>query len=126
MKTYHADHSASLRYSNSFPDPFISNRESDLVDIDLGGKTAGEAPVTVGSVRQSFIRLARVDDLQGREPNPSNGDLFHLTDGEIEPVDGQGIRDRCQLEIDVEATGQGVNNAAALIAPRPDCVHGEG
>jgi hypothetical protein len=93
------------RDGNSLPDSFVSNRESDLVDVDIGGKTAAEAPVTVGALGESFIRLARVDDLQGREPDPRNGDLFHLTDGQIEPVDGQAIRDRCQLEIDIEASG---------------------
>ena len=49
--------------ANSLPDPFISNREPSLIDIDLGGKTAGEAPVAIGPVGQTFIRLAGVDYL---------------------------------------------------------------
>src|ERR1700733_10479533 len=83
-----------LHKRHSLPDPFISNSEPAYIDINIGGKTAAETSVTIGAGRESFVRLACMDDVQRRKSNPCNGDFFHLADVKLEPVDGQAVRDR--------------------------------
>src|SRR5258707_9173536 len=69
-----------LGVADTVPNPFVSNRETHFVDFDFGSETAGQAAITIRAFAQSFIRLARMHNLQAREADPSSRDLFQLSD----------------------------------------------